>query len=241
MLFRWRSFAPLLLLPVLLAALPNSAALNDRLGERWEDIWDGFSLVIAYGGLLLRCVTVGFVPGGTSGRNTRDQRATVLNTTGVYATVRNPLYLGNFIAMLGVILMAKTWWLVAIFGLAYWLYIERVVAAEEAYLSEKFGGAYLAWLRRTPAFLPRPGRWRRPALPFSPRTVLRREYNGVLALAGAFVVEEFLTDVVAGGEPVSAWLVSDIRWLALFAVSLAVFLVLRTLKKHTHLLDVAGR
>ena len=62
MLFRWRSFAPLLLLPVLLAALPNSAALNDRLGERWEDIWDGVSLVIAYGGLLLRCVTVGFVP-----------------------------------------------------------------------------------------------------------------------------------------------------------------------------------
>ena len=89
--------------------------------------------------LAIRWVTIAFVPGGTSGRNTLGQRADQLNTSGMYSMVRNPLYVGNFVAILGVLICVKVWWLVAMFALLYWLYIERVIAVEEAFLEQKFG------------------------------------------------------------------------------------------------------
>ncbi|MGC9453013.1 MAG: methyltransferase family protein, partial [Oceanipulchritudo sp.] len=51
---------------------------------------------------------------GTSGRNTKQQVAYSLNTTGFYSVVRNPLYLGNFFMYLGIALFTHHWWLVLV-------------------------------------------------------------------------------------------------------------------------------
>ena len=106
-LFRWRSFLPLLLAIPALTALPQSGYFEIWFGESAEEVWDVFCILVAISGLAIRIATVGFAPAGTSGRNTFGQRAEVLNTSGLYSVVRNPLYVGNIITLLGFLLAFK--------------------------------------------------------------------------------------------------------------------------------------
>jgi protein-S-isoprenylcysteine O-methyltransferase Ste14 len=87
----------------------------------------------------------GYVPRGTSGRNTRWQVAETLNTTGMYSIVRNPLYLGNFIIVLGILLFVQVWWIVVIGIVGFWFFYERIVFTEEGFLRRKFGTVFLEW------------------------------------------------------------------------------------------------
>ena len=240
-LFRWRSFLPLLLLPLVVPALVETVAVEETIGEAAEEVWTIACLAISFAGLAIRWATVGFVPAGTSGRNTREQRADALNTTGTYSVVRNPLYFGNFIAILGLVVAIKSWWFVLVVCLAYWLYIERIIAAEESFLADAHAAAFADYVSRTPAFIPNFSLWTSPANSFSMRTVLRREYNGVLSVSAAYVALEFVTDVLMERESVRAWMESDWWWLVVGALAVAVFAVLRGLKKRTRILHVPGR
>ena len=49
----------------------------------------------------MRFYTVGTTPKETSGRNTNQQVAAVLNSTGMYSMLRHPLYLGNYLIWVG--------------------------------------------------------------------------------------------------------------------------------------------
>lgn len=240
-LFRSRSFVPFVLVPLWLIAVNDGSTWQEVIGEEAEDLATIATFIVSLLGLAIRWITVGFVPSGTSGRNTLEQRATALNTTGMYSIMRHPLYLGNFIALLGFALATKTWWFPLMFGLAFWLYIERVMAAEEVFLHRMFGPAFDDWAARTPAFLPRLALWRAPALTFSLRTVLRREYNGLLAVAAAFFVYELLTDVLIGHEALREWLAEDFIWPTALVLGTLIFIGLRTLKRHTTVLRVQDR
>jgi hypothetical protein len=74
-LFRWRSYLPLLILPILLIALRNSEYLERHVGNLAEGFWEGFCVAISFLGLIVRCFTVGYIPEGTSGTNKRAQKA----------------------------------------------------------------------------------------------------------------------------------------------------------------------
>ncbi len=235
-LFRWRSFLPLFLIAILIPGFlqfryPANSHFNDS-------CWEIACLVIGFSGLLFRCFTVGYVPRGTSGRNTTGQIAESLNTTGVYSMLRNPLYLGNYLMFLGVIMMVAVhaWWLPIIFTLAFWLYYERIVMAEEAFLSEKFGETYKSYAAKTPAFVPKFSNWTKPELPFSFRTVLRREYSSLFAMVSAMFAMEIVGDLVIKHK-----LVIDLPWLVFFLISFVVYMSLRTIKKKTSWLHVEGR
>ncbi len=240
-LFRWRSFLPLLLIPLGVPALFEAAHIESIIGEKLDDMLSLGCFAFSLSGLALRAVTVGFVPSGTSGRNTSEQRANVLNTTGLYSIVRNPLYLGNFMVIFGLVMAIKVWWFILIVVLMYWLYIERIIAVEEAYLSTKFGRDYDDWVRMTPCFVPKPRLWKPPAEKFSFRTVLRREYNGLFVLVLAYLILDVLTDTIADNESVAEWAERDYLWLSIAAVGTVIFFLLRTLKKQTRLLHVEGR
>jgi len=240
-LFRWRSLLPLLLLPVLALSLRESAQLNRMLGEDVETRLAWICFAVSLTGLAIRCYTVGYTPRGTSGRGTRHLRADMLNTTGIYSIVRNPLYLGNAVIALGLVMAIKVWWLAAIVVLAGFLYLERIIAAEEEFLAERFGAEYTRWVERTPAFIPRPSLWRPPDLPFSWRTVLRREYHGLLVITVSFFVLDAFTDLVFEGMALGEWVQSDYMWPVLLSLSLVVAVVLRVIKKHTRWLHERGR
>lgn len=240
-LFRWRSYIPLLFIGPLLLAFRESAEVEAMVGDGVEDLWVLFSFIVSLCGLGIRWVTVGFVPGGTSGRNTQGQRADALNTTGMYAVVRNPLYLGNFITILGVLLSIKVWWLLTLVSLAFFIYMERIILAEEDYLEQKFGASYKEWRERTPVIVPDFRLWQRPAMPFSMRTVLKREYQGLLGVGTAFFVTEIITDIFFENETLIEWVREDFIWPVTYAAIVIFCLTLRYLKKNTDLLKMEGR
>ena len=174
LIFRWRSYIPLLFIVPLILALRDSAHLEEIFGEREEDLWVLASFLLSLSGVAIRCFTVGFVPAGTSGRNTGGQRAHRLNTTGMYSVVRNPLYLGNFVIILGVLMSLMVWWLVLICALGFFIYMERIILAEEAFLEETYSDEYRNWRARTPVIIPDFRLWKAPEMKFSIRTVLKR-------------------------------------------------------------------
>lgn len=240
-LFRWRSYLPLFLFPIFAGAASESVKVEQALGNDWSAAWTCICLAVALLGLAIRVAVVGFVPAGTSGRNVDKQRAEQLNTTGLYSVVRNPLYLGNFVGLIGFVAAARVWWLIVVVGLIYWLYIERIIVAEEEFLESKFGKQYVDWASKTPVFIPRLSGWTKPNMPFSLRTVLRREYNGLFALGTVFILWSAFVDLVIENKSASAWVHEDYVLAALFLATLGAFVVLRYLKKHSRLLHEPGR
>jgi protein-S-isoprenylcysteine O-methyltransferase Ste14 len=240
-LSRWRSYVlPALLIPACFA-LPESGAVERHLGAVAEAAWNMSGLVIAYLGCLLRVATVGFVAAGTSGRNTRDQRATELNTTGLYSVVRNPLYLANGLTVIGLALEIKVAWLMLLVVAVLLVFYERVILAEEAFLERRFGNEYRTWAAKTPATLPALRLWRPPSMAFCPRTVLRREYHGFYAVTLTLVLIEFGNDVIGEGMPLLQWVREDYPWLILGGFGTVVYLALRTIRTRTNWLRVPGR
>jgi protein-S-isoprenylcysteine O-methyltransferase Ste14 len=235
-LFCRRSYLPLLILPILLIALKDSLWLEKALGDMMENLWEILCLAVSLLGLGVRCMTVGFAPRGTSGRTTQGQRASVLNTTGMYSIVRHPLYLGNFIITLGLILFVAVWWFGLLGVLAFWLYYERIMIAEEEFLQRRFGASYAEWAEKTPAILPRFKNWKPPSISFSMRNVLKREYSGFFLIIASFSLLDIAEDLLTKGR----W-ESNLEWIALFFVGLMIYATLRTLKRKTKILDVEGR
>ncbi len=233
-LFKQRSWLPLLFAPVIVLGFMQFTYLQgSRAADRW---WSLGCALVCVAGLAIRAVTTGSTPKRTSGRNTKGQVADSLNTTGMYSLVRNPLYVGNFVAGLGVSLYLHTWWVAAAYTVFYWGYYERIVFAEEEFLREKFGADYLAYAEKTPAFFPRFSAWRPAALPFSFKTVLKREYQTVF---GAAVI--FCAFGIAGDSVAARAFTVDTLWVAVLGASLVLYAVLRVLRKMTRVLHVQGR
>ena len=233
-LFRWRALPPVLALLVLMAHLDGYRYLFDR--KPADDAWQFGCVVVAALGLALRAYVVGHTPKDTSGRNAREQRAASLNTSGLYSVVRHPLYLANFLIYLGTVAFTHDLWPAIVCLLGFWLYYERIMAAEEAFLRARFGAQFEAWARVTPAFLPNLRLWRRPELPFAPRNVLRREYNNVFSVVLAMFLLDSASESAAQGRfALGHW------WSLALVVGFVGWLVLRTLKRHTTILRVAGR
>ncbi len=145
--------------------------------------------------------------------------------------------LGNAITYLGVALFAQNLLVGLAFALFLVVYYERIIMAEEAYLLDRFGDAYAAWARGTPAFFPRLSGWRRPALPFSLKAVLRREHHGWLAAMLALAFVEIGGD--AFGHEQQAWV--EPAWMAAIAAVAAIYLTIHALKRWTSLLKVTDR
>lgn len=231
-LFRWRSYLPLLVFVLIVAGMISHPGQGGAAHPAWALSCLGVSLF----GFALRLHAVGHTPGCTSGRNRTRQVAETLNTTGLYSLMRHPLYFANFFAWLGIALFPAVWWVVALYALAFWLFYERIMFAEEAFLRERFGAEFDRWASRSPAFWPMPGGWQAPALSFSVRRVLRREYSGLLGLFTAFALLDAGGNALAGQRPVP-----DRLWLVLVAIGLAAAVTLRMVKKKTHLLEEPGR
>jgi protein-S-isoprenylcysteine O-methyltransferase Ste14 len=233
-LFRRRSLLPLIVL--LLVILGFRSVDQSHHVESRDRLWELACLAVAFFGLGIRIATIGHAPQGTSGRNTKRQIAESLNTDGLYSVVRHPLYLGNFFIYLALGLFAHTWWMALICVLAFWLYYERIMYAEEAFLRGKFGPDFDAWAGHVPAFIPDLKQWRPFVLPFSLRNAVRREYHGFFAIILTMFVLELVEDFYLDGK-----FELDPLWTVLLGIGLVTYLVLRTIKKHTHWLDVEGR
>lgn len=235
-LFKYRTYLPLIVLVLGLAIFwyQNTHGSFVDLGENYWYL----SLAVGLLGLAVRIYTVGHTPAGTSGRNTTEgQVAEQLNQTGIYSLVRHPLYLGNFLMWLAVAMVTANAAYIIGFVLAYWLYYERIMYAEEAFLRNKFGSSYTTWAANVPAFIPKLSGFVAPKYPFSLKKVLKKEKNGLAALFGLFFLFKYLQHYLQfGGTGISA----DF-WSLGFGFSLVFYLIFKVLKSNTKLLDKEGR
>ena len=226
--FRWRSVLPLALVPLFLASFLGLHYPFDS--HALDLVWELGCALIAATGIALRIFTVGSSPRGTSGRNTRAQKADVLNTTGAYSVVRHPLYLGNYLIALGLSAFSRAWFLPVIVTLATALYYERIAAREEQFLEERFGDDFRRWAAVVPAVLPAFRLYRAPALPFQWRVAVAREFYAMSMLPVALWVLDIVEDYAVTGH-----LMLDPLWTALAAAGALFFAVMRTLKKRGRL------
>lgn len=233
-LFKYRGQIPAVLFVL---AIPVVYFTNlDNLPDSFQDGLTIFSILVSFMGFVIRSYAIGTTPKGTSGRNTKEQVADSLNQTGIYSTVRHPLYLGNYLMWIGIVVFTFNAYFVVIVSLAYWLYYERIMFAEERFLEKKFGEAYLNWSKKVPAFIPGFKNYIRGTIPFSFITILRREYSGVLATVVGFAFIDHLRFYLVNNR-FDPWRIST------FAVLLFAFIafILRTLKHHSKLLNEEGR
>jgi len=175
--FRYRGvLLPLSLLPALI--WPSEA-------HGWVHLGVGTALVMA--GLALRLAGVREI-----GSRARVHRAgaRTLHTGGVFAHLRNPLYLGNLLVLLGGVALLRSLWslpLVAAAGLALY---SAVDAHEEGELAQQLGEPYRRYRSEVARWLPSwPARARTRARRSTPPTawheVIRIERRFIAICAAA--------------------------------------------------------
>lgn len=233
-LFKYRGQIPVVLFVL---AVPFIFYTDFSIYSENQIMWMSvLAIFISFLGFLVRAYTIATTPAGTSGRNTKEQIADCLNSTGIYSIVRHPLYLGNYLMWIGIVFFTFNFYFVIIVSLLYWLYYERIMFAEERFLQNKFGQDYIDWSSSKPAFIPKFSSFIKSKVPFSLKSILRREYSGVLANVIGFVFVEIVRNYFIK----NCICISNIYWIVLIVVAIE-SLVLRTLKRKTTLLDEAGR
>ena len=234
-LFRYRNHLPLLLLPLMAMALRHSGGIERQFGGVAEAVWQGVCISITLAGFAIRCLVVGYSFPGASGRNSRAQQAVSLNTRGMYSVVRHPLYLGNFLMMVGAMSLIEVWWLTLVAVLAFQLYYERIIVAEEAFLANRFGARYHEWASVTPAFIPAITRWQTPRVPFSVKRVLIRESPTFAQIVVVIAMIDFGCDLVAWGRIEHG----DVLLAVAAGLSLLLYFVVRAIRKNTRWLSTS--
>ena len=138
---------------------PGLNILSHNAGHLWETLlgWKGdphwspihiVSNLLIFGGFLML--------GSAWSVLYAAQRAHRLATTGLYATVRHPQYLGFIIIMLGFLLQWPTLLTLAMFPILVLMYV-RLARREERDALAEFGDEYARYAAVTPPFIPR---WR---------------------------------------------------------------------------------
>lgn len=146
-----------------------------RARPSWPSLIIG--IVIALAGIAIRAAASGHV-----------QKNRELTTTGPYAYVRNPLYLGSIVIGIGFAVAARDIWVgVALVAFFCAIYVP-VIRGEQNYLRAHFSG-YADYMQRVPSLLPRTLWFSGVTRGFSRELYFRhREYNSLLGAAAMFAV-----------------------------------------------------
>jgi protein-S-isoprenylcysteine O-methyltransferase Ste14 len=234
-LFRWRNLVFPLTFAVLLAAGRPRYPLGD---PRLDAAMDAAGVAIALLGQVLRAAVIGLVyirRGGKDGK----VHADALVTEGIFAHSRNPLYAGNFLVVLGllVVLNSPAGWAIGLPGVLF--VYAAITRAEESFLRGRFGAAYEEYCRRVPRFVPRLrglGATLR-AHDFDWRKVIRKEYGSTFAWT-TFVILLLIRERVANGagdRVREAW----VAWAAAWGSLVLLYGTARYLKKKTGVLRLS--
>jgi len=82
------------------------------------------------------------------------QRSHQLATTGMYARIRHPQYVGFIVIMFGFLLQWPTLLTLLMFPILVWMYV-RLAVSEEQQAAREFGAAYERYAAATPRWIPR--------------------------------------------------------------------------------------
>jgi protein-S-isoprenylcysteine O-methyltransferase Ste14 len=166
------------LAPIAIALVVVASAPHPFLGRRALDPWwDAAGLAVSLTGQALRVLVIGLAYIKRGGKNKRIA-ADRLVVDGIFAHARHPLYCGNFMLLLGLMMIWNSPLGYAVTALlAFGLF--SMACAEEAFLRGKFGREYEAYSARVPRFVPRLRGLRDTISQFSFdwKRVVRKEYG----------------------------------------------------------------
>src|SRR4030042_4519911 len=141
--FKYRSYTPIpLVIVALVFAVPS-----------WVSFFTGFGMMLTGEWIRFR----GVAYAGSATRTTGGAGGDRLITSGPFAYVRNPLYLGNFFLSSGVLVMswALMPYMALFFFLLFALQYTLIVNLEEEYLAKRFGAEYEAYCSSVRRWIPR--------------------------------------------------------------------------------------
>lgn len=189
---RWMKFRFAVIYPfgifVLLAANPSDRSIQASIG-----------FVIA--GILIRLWANGYAI-----------KMDKLTTSGPYAFVRNPLYLGTVLIALGMVVMLQSYIAGSLFLAAFLTGYYFTIKKEEAMLEAKFKQDYLDYKKHTWAMIPRFFPYRKgEKWPFSFQRLMKsKEYKTAFWLIIVIIIFHFKNEFfVERGkwEPHNLWLI----------------------------------
>ena len=141
-LFRHRGWLPVPFLLVPLLARGDQDALSWIVGLVFIALGEAIRLS-------------GVAAAGTVTRR-RSRVVQRLVTYGVFAWMRNPLYVGNFLIWMGFTVASGVLWFLPVAIVLFAIEYTFIVRYEEGVLESIFGAEYLAYKERTPRWFPRP-------------------------------------------------------------------------------------
>ena len=103
-----------------------------------------------------------------------------LATSGPYAYVRHPLYVGNILGVGGMTVISGTWWAYLITAMFFWLFYPTTIKYEDGKLENLFGQPWRDWSSQVRALIPRITPYSREPMGWSIRRAAGR--NGEAAI-----------------------------------------------------------
>jgi protein-S-isoprenylcysteine O-methyltransferase Ste14 len=231
--FRFRNaLFPLVMAALLVATRPSGVLSTGDTGV----VWLAAGAAVALLGEAVRLGTIGFryiERGGRGGK----VYASRLVTGGIFNHVRNPMYVGNLMIVLGIAMFSGSLG-TFLFAVPFFLFVYlAITAAEEAYLRRSFGDEYVAYCQRVNRFLPRFQGLGRTlgGMNYEWKRALRKDYGTMMTVALSLIFLPvwrafFLEGNAAARERLRPALVQ-------FAAAAVVYLALYFLKKAGALAD----
>lgn len=141
-LFRYRNYLfPLVVLAILCLTTPGTAVPG------FITSLTGIMIILA--GQAVRAAVIGLdyiKRGGIDKKIAADS----LVVTGIFAHCRNPLYVGNFLILCGLLVVYDNTWALLAGSLFFYMAYSAIVITEENFLAEKFGNEYSEYCSRVP-------------------------------------------------------------------------------------------
>lgn len=159
------------------------------LGPAWDRALGLAGVVVALAGELVRLATIGFQYIERGGRN-KQIYASFLAQRGMYGLSRNPMYVGNILIAIGLVMVAGSpsvyLLLLPFFLFVYW----AIIRAEETYLLGRFGDDYARYCAQVNRWLPT---WRNVERAFANmrydwRPAVRKELSTITGLLTALIL-----------------------------------------------------
>lgn len=100
-------------------------------------------LGLALGGLFLRTWACGHL-----------EKQKKLIMTGPYQHTRNPLYFGNLLIGIGVVVSALSFWIFTVFLVLFLVFYPVVILSEKQKMEQLFPGEYATYKEKVPLFFP---------------------------------------------------------------------------------------
>lgn len=192
--FKYRNYLfPLFLVLLFVLKKPAYQYSGSHLVEEVKD-YVAFLVVIA--GLVIRALVIGFAYIKRGGLN-KKVYADKLVVQGFFGVCRNPLYLGNILIYLGVLLMHGTP-VVLLLGGSFFLFVYfTIVRSEEFFLRNKFGTDFENYCKQVPRWIPKLSNLKKSieGMEFNFKRVLIKDYttivNAAFAITGLELYERY--------------------------------------------------